>query len=212
MRRQSRLAYGLIAVFLALWGVSLGLPGIVFNTPDRLHENQSVGETTAFLEQGAECWTGTGIHLRLNRDHVLTDTRGTKFSDLGQQQIACRGLTTKTSYKGYRILIDGWLGAFFYIFAWYANVLALVALILALIGRAPKTAAWIAGGAFLLGLDAFRLDALPIIGICPCLPETVDHLAIGYYVWEFSILALLSSQFVTIKQRRAERGEEPAIS
>jgi hypothetical protein len=99
---------------------------------------------------------------------------------------------------GYDILRVGWIAALFGMFAWYSNLLAVIAFVCA------KTCAYKTGIAFsfiafLLGLLALTLRYIPTseanFGTCglpdivpPCAP--LDRLGIGFYVWLASFLVL----------------------
>lgn len=199
MRWQSWTAYGLMGFFLVLYGVSMFLPGLVLNqSPVVPPEAVTEANAVSFLARHAACW-GRDSRLSLAPNGDVRDDKGNKLTHDERQQIACRDPDNQTVYRGYEVLAVGWLGIFSSDFAWYANLLALVALILALMGRAPKTATLLSVGGVLFGLDAFRFTGMPSLDV-PGQP--LDHFGSGYYVWEVSLAVLLAAQLITLWQRR----------
>ncbi len=102
---------------------------------------------------------------------------------------------------GYSLLLTGWAGTFILQFAWWANPLAFLALIFSMIS-ARKTALALSVGSFVLALQTYLLHNVPttpesvdcdldIRLRAPPYCGTVDHLAIGYYLWLASILMLV---------------------
>jgi hypothetical protein len=103
------------------------------------------------------------------------------------------------SYKGGDILPIGWLGLFLGNIAWYANCFFFIALILACIRPVPSilTVLFALIG-FMIGLHAWSFYHMPADeggGSC----YLVDHLGIGYYVWEMSFIFLAFSR-ISVKQ------------
>ena len=98
-----------------------------------------------------------------------------------------------TADSGLYMLEQGWLGMLVLNFAWWANILVLAAFIVALAGSAPRAATALALSGFAFGLQSFTYDGRPAQGAWHTLP--VDHLAIGFYVWEAVFLLLALSQW-----------------
>lgn len=72
-------------------------------------------------------------------------------------------------------------------YAWYANMLYLLA-ILAFLLRSYRWAFWSAAAAALLGLDTFRLTHFQTDSAGYRVP--VDHVGSAFYVWEAAFLIL----------------------
>jgi hypothetical protein len=97
---------------------------------------------------------------------------------------------------GASVLAWGALGALLGQFGWYANIMGLAALVLALLDRR--------GAARLLALVGFALGLYSLLLVAQPLPldeggmntVTVSRLGSGFYVWELSFLLLAASQFV----------------
>lgn len=202
MQRQSWAAYGLIGLFVVLYAVSMFLPGLVLNqSPVVPPEAVTEAKAMSFLARHAACWgRDSWLHMAPNGD--VLDDKGKKLTHDERQQIACRDPDDQTVYLGYDVLAVGWLGIFSGDYAWYANLLVLVAFVLALMARAPRAAAVLSGGSVLLGLDAFRFTGMPSHNV-PGQP--LDHLGSGYYVWEVSLAVLLAAQIVVLWKRRERR-------
>jgi hypothetical protein len=94
---------------------------------------------------------------------------------------------------GYEILLQGWLGVFQGIVAWYANCLFLFGL-LYLYLRMYKLATYFSLFALALGLQSlfFSVKYLDESGVNTA---TVDHLGPGFYLWmlSFALLAIGSA-------------------
>lgn len=89
---------------------------------------------------------------------------------------------------GFVLLLQGWLGIFIGQFAWYANVLALLSF-KAIRNNKPVRGSFFALTAFILGLQSFLFLQKPLDeGVSSW--HNVDHLGIGFYVWELSFLVL----------------------
>jgi len=196
---------GLMVAFLALFGISLTLPSMVLYETADSRVISSESELSAELERGSYCRVLGDAKLHLTPDHEAATADGIPLSWQPSKTIAC---TSKIVRPAREILYWGWLGPLIGIFAWYANLLALVSVILSVIGRTPKAALVFALGAVLLGLDTFRFHGEPSMGMGPA--PFLDHLESGYYVWEFSFVMLLLSQLAMLPLRKASADHQPA--
>src|SRR5690242_9027866 len=70
-------------------------------------------------------------------------------------RVTCCGYGTLDTldYRGYEILLTGWLGVLDGTIAWYAN--PLLALALATIGKKGNTSLWLSGAGLFLALSTF---------------------------------------------------------
>ena len=206
VRQQRWIARGLIAAFFMLYSASLALPCMALYAVADSQTMSSEGAVAAELQRGAYCWRLGGERLQLPSSHAVATAHGTSLSNLPAKEIAC---TSKTQRLGWEILCEGWLGPLIGILAWYANVFAVVSLILGMLGRTPKTAVAFALGSVMLGLDSFRFTVEPSMGMTP--GSFLDHFERGFYVWEFSLMTLLLSQLVAAPLCKARTKHESAM-
>jgi hypothetical protein len=104
------------------------------------------------------------------------------------------------SKSGFWILTMGWLGIFGGMIAWYANIFGLVAFI-ASTKKKYKTGFINSIIAFMLGLQSFNFHTLYQNegGVNNLI---VDHLGIGFYVWEASFAILVLFCLLNILYKR----------
>jgi hypothetical protein len=98
----------------------------------------------------------------------------------------CKGwdVPVAGSLYGYEVLPLGALAAFLGVFAWFANFLMILAVVLAAIGK--RLAAMILSvSAVALGLHSFALEAIPFseVSMRPDNLNLVDRLGPGFYLW-----------------------------
>jgi hypothetical protein len=116
---------------------------------------------------------------------------------------------------GYDLFLTGWAGIFILQFAWWANPLAFLVLIFSTSG-VRKTALALSVSSFLLALQTYLLHNVPTSpGSVDCDLDirlrappycgTVDHLAIGYYLWLASILMLVVYCALQTQKARREK-------
>jgi hypothetical protein len=103
---------------------------------------------------------------------------------------------------GYYILREGWQSLSPNMLAWNANPLFFLALFCAFI-RMYREGLWFSIVALLLGLQSFFFHTKPN------LPQVwhVDHLGVGFYVWELSFLVLTIFCFMQHKNARLRRAK-----
>ncbi len=98
-----------------------------------------------------------------------------------------------TTDSGLDMLASGWLGMLELNFAWWANILGFGAFVVAVAAGPQRVTSVLALTGFAFGLQSFQYDGRPGAGTWHTLP--VDHLAIGFYVWEGFFLLLAASQW-----------------
>ncbi|MEH6454926.1 MAG: hypothetical protein V7749_01260 [Cocleimonas sp.] len=100
--------------------------------------------------------------------------------------------TSAEDIYGYWVLITGWIGAIFIQFAWYANPLNLLALLLA--RDKPRTALLLSFAALTLASGAFIFYEIPTGFNYE--KVFIKELGLGFYIWYaaqvFFLLALIS--------------------
>lgn len=110
------------------------------------------------------------------------------------------GMTS--TYHGYGALLLGWAVVFVGIFSWFANPVYYAALVLVKLNM-YKPALFLSLLAFALGLQALMFTSFPSGPIGREIYDSVDHLALGYYVWMASFLLLaMYSQIKLMKSKR----------
>jgi hypothetical protein len=105
------------------------------------------------------------------------------------------------TYKGLDILLSGGFGIFVSNFAWFANVLFLIAILNAF-GKKYTSAIVFSLGALALGLQAFTFTAWPL-DEGSVMKATLIRFEVGYYLWLTSFLVL--GLYSLIKRRRVNR-------
>jgi hypothetical protein len=87
---------------------------------------------------------------------------------------------------GFNVLALGWLGVFLANFAWYANIIMLIGVVRSIRAKKFRSALNYSILAVVLGFQAFMLNTVPMDEAGNY--RTVDHLAIGYYMWEAALI------------------------
>jgi hypothetical protein len=188
-RQYHRIGLGLLALFLVLYLVSLFLPAWVEYAVSNSRGVATAGELARELEKGSHCRTTDGAR-DLTRD-------ATPSGPLPQDSVC----VPVSAWRGLEVLLLGWLALLIPNFAWAANPLALSAVILRV--HAPAKAFGPALGAVLLGFDAFRFDEPSMGAMAP--PPRIDHLASGYWVWEFSFVVLFLACLAAFREAQCSR-------
>jgi len=108
--------------------------------------------------------------------------------------------TSAEDIYGYWVLITGWIGAIFIQFAWYANPLNLLALLLA--RDKPRTALLLSFAALILASGTFIFYEIPTGFNYEKI--FIKELGLGFYIWYaaqvFFLLALIS-RFINYLER-----------
>lgn len=175
----------LILLAVALYGVSMFLPGIVYK-PD-FQDNVKNGPCSYAIEHGFRCQllsNGYECSLLKNGEIESPSNRQRILEYCGDDW----NIPVAEIHYGYQILLLGWFGLFAGIFAWLGNPLFVKTLLLIRTKRYQE-ALYIAIASFAVGLTAFMVHRVPRNegGVNDYI---VDHLGIGYYVWLASFIAL----------------------
>ena len=125
---------------------------------------------------------------------------GKTFVDKQKILDYCKGwdVPIASQDSGFHILLMGPLGVFLGMFAWFANPLMLLALLLSTF-RKRRTSMAIAVAAIALGLQAYAFRAVPFseASMDPSNLNHVDHLGYGFYLWMAALVAFAASCFAT---------------
>jgi hypothetical protein len=173
---------------LALYAAALAAPAILFK-PD-VRSNPKHGECGFAAKDDVRCEAfGFGQGATICQ---RGDAAGKTFVDRARILDYCKGWDQPIagSLHGYEILAMGVLGLFLGIFAWFANPLMLVAVLLSAFGK-RHGAMIVAVPAVALGLQSYALDSIPFseASMKPDNLNVVDHLGLGFYLWMASLLA-----------------------
>src|SRR5262249_33628901 len=126
-------------------------------------------------------------------------TPGRTFVDKAKILDYCKGWDQPVAgvLHGYEILPMGVLGVFLGIFAWFANLLMLAAVLLSAVGK-PLAAMILSLAAILVGLQSYGLDAVPFneASMAADNLNVVDRLGLGFYLWKASLLAFTAYCFL----------------
>jgi hypothetical protein len=170
---------------LVLFAGALMSPAIVFKPDAR--SNPKRGECAFAVNDNVMCQSfsfgGSGM---TSCERIEPANSGRTFVDEGKILDYCKGweLPVADAYFGYRVLLLGFLGVLVGVFAWLANSLMLLAVLLSAFNK--RTASMIlAVSSITLGLQSFMLEAVPFneSSMDPGNLNFVDHLGIGFYVW-----------------------------
>jgi hypothetical protein len=181
----------LLAAGLVLFAVSLLAPGIVFRPDAR--SNPKRGECAFAMQDDVVC-SSFGFGAGATVCEVAKEARpGETFVDRQKIIDYCKGWDAPVAERdlGYVVLATGFLGVFVGVFAWFANPLMLLAVLLSL-SRRRVVAMVLAVAAVALGLQAYALDAVPFneASMEPDNLNYVDRLGYGFYLWMASLVIL----------------------
>lgn len=191
---------------LALYAAALAFPAIIYKPDPRSNPKRS--ECGFAVTDDVMCQSfsfgGPGPTLC---QRVEGNTSGKTFVDKGKILEYCKGwdLPVAGSLYGYEILPMGVLGVLLGVFAWFANLLTLLAVVLSAFGK--RLAAMILSvGSVALGLQSFALDAVPFseASMKPDNLNIVDRLGPGFYLWMASLVVFAVYCFLK-KPDAAER-------
>lgn len=190
----------ILVVSLVLFATSLALPAIVFHPGVSTSTYDICAAPAKYVcsqqsQNTIVCGEQHNLPSDVNQSQLLSPSAVSQFCtafNAGKPLDAYAGQV----YQGWGVLIFGWLGSW----AWFANVSALVAFILVQSSRRKSKAGLVFGLVSpVLGLLAFSFTAAYS-------DETghlmyVDHLALGYYVWELSLSIFAAYCILTFFQR-----------
>lgn len=191
---------------LALYAAALAFPAIVFKPDPR--SNPKASECGFAVRDNVTCesfgFGGSGSTLC---QRMEGNTSGKTFVDKGKILEYCKGwdLPVAGSLYGYEILPMGVLGVLLGMFAWLANLLTLLAVVLSAFGK-RLVAMILSVASVALGLQSFTLDAVPFneASMQPDNLNVVDHLGPGFYLWMASLVVFAVYCFLK-KPDTAER-------
>ena len=188
-------SYVLIAG-LALYVAALALQVVIFKPDPRSNPRHAecgfavkddvMCESFSFSGSGSTiCQRGTASGKTFVDKHKILDY--------------CKGWDAPVagSLYGYEILPMGVLGVFLGMFAWFSNVLMLLAVLFAAIGR-RLAAIILSASAVALGLQSFALDAVPFNegSMKADSLNVVDHLGLGFYLWMAALVVFAAYCFL----------------
>lgn len=180
----------LLIAGLVLFVAALLSPAIIFKPDAR--SNPKRGECAFAVNYNVMCQSfsfgGSGM---TSCERVEPRNSGRTFVDKAKILDYCKGweLPVAEVYFGYRVLLLGLLAVLVGVFAWLANPLMLLAVLLSAFNK--RTASMIlAVCSIALGLQSFMLEAVPFneSSMDPGNLSFVDRLGIGFYVWMGSLV------------------------
>jgi hypothetical protein len=189
------LRLALLIAGLALYAAALAAPAIHFRPDPRSNPKRSecgfAVKDDVMCESFAFGGRGSTICQR-------GGAPGKTFVDKGKILDYCKdwGAPVAGSLWGYEILPMGVLGVLLGMFAWLANPLMLIALLLAVFRR-RRAAMVLSVPAVALGLQSYALDGIPFneSSTGPDTLNVVDHLGLGFYLWMASLLVFAACCF-----------------
>lgn len=183
---------------LALYAAALFSPAIIFKPDARSNPKRS--ECAFAVKDGVRCGSfsfgGPGL---TSCERVDSRKPGGTFIDRKKILDYCMGWDTPVAELnyGYSVLLKGFLGVFAGVFAWFANPLMLLALLLSRLNKRPA-AMILSACSVALGLQSWMLKAVPF-NESSMRPENlnyVDHLGGGFYLWMGSLVAFAACCFL----------------
>ena len=188
-----------LIVGLALYAAALFAPAIIFK-PD-VRSNPKHGECGFAVGADVMCDSfafGGGGSTSCSRAGAGPSTKA--FVDKAKILEYCKGWDQPVagSYYGYETLLLGLLAVLLGIFAWFANPVMLLAVLLSAF-RKRLAAMILSAASIALGLQSFALDAVPFneASIQPDNLNVVDHLGLGFYLWMGSLVVFAAYCFLT---------------
>lgn len=110
--------------------------------------------------------------------------------------------------RGYWVLATGWLGFVIFQFAWYANPLNLLAILL--VERRPTVAFLLSIAALILATQVFLFNEIPTVSGEE--KTYIREFGLGVYLWYLShgliVLSIVSRVFLHVIQMRNESTQE----
>ena len=205
---MSKLRRRILIAGLGLFVAALFSPGIVFK-PD-VRSNPKYSECAFAVQDNVMCesfsFGGPGL---MTCGVVEGKTSGKTFVDKRKILDYCKGWDSPVAASdyGYNILLTGFLGVLVGVFAWFANPLMLLALLLSTFKKRVASLV-LAVFSIALGLQSYMLEAVPFneSSMHPDNLNFVDHLGRGFYLWmgslvTFSVYCLLLHQPSAISHR-----------
>lgn len=174
-------------LIVCLYTLSLFLPGII--SEPTLEDNFKHGFCARATTQDFRCnWKSWSSYNCARADSKLLKNEKISSSEEVTELCGQDWDTPQAKiFKGYEILMMGWLGIFIFNFAWWGNPLFFIALILGL-RKKYKDAYYFSVLAFAFGVSAFALFRVPR-NEGRVNDHIVDQLGIGYYLWLITLVA-----------------------
>jgi hypothetical protein len=191
---MSRARIGALVAGLGLFAGALASPAIVF-TPDA-RSNPKRDECAFAVEDDVMCesfsFGGPGLASCTVVDRQTSGQTSEKaFVDKRKILEYCKGweLPVTAVSDGYEILLTGFLGVLVGVFAWFANPLMLLAVLLSTFKKRLASII-LSVAAIALGLQSYALKAIPFneSSMDPGNLNFVDHFGLGFYLWMASLL------------------------
>jgi len=195
---MSKLRICVLIVGLGLFVAALFSPAIIFKPDARSNPKRT--ECAFAVKDNVMCesfsFGGSGL---TSCGLIEGKTSGKTFIDKGKILDYCKGwdLPVAASDYGYDALLMGPLGILVGVFAWFANPLMLLALLLST-SKKRVAAMILSVSAIALGLQSYTLEAVPFTesSMAPENLNFVDHLGRGFYLWMGSLAAFSAYCFL----------------
>lgn len=202
---MSKLRLCILIAGLGLFVGALLSPAIIFKPDARSNPKRS--ECAFAVKDNVMCesfsFGGPGM---TTCGLVERQTSAKAFVDRQKILDYCKGweLPIAASEYGYHILPIGFLGALVGVFAWFANPLMLLALLLSTLKK-RLAAIILSVSAIALGLQSYMLEAIPFneSSMAPENLNFVDHLGLGFYLWMASLVTFAA--YCVLKGEAAPR-------
>lgn len=186
---MSKLRKYVLVVGLVLSVGALFSPGIIFKPDAR--SNPKAGECSFAVQDNVMCesfsFGGSGM---TSCGLAQASTPGKDLVDKKKILDYCKGWNAPVAAReyGYAILSTGFLGAFVGVFAWFANPLMVLAVVLSMFKK-RLAAMMLSLCSLALGLQSGMLEAVPFneSSMDPKNLNLVDHLGLGFYLWMGSL-------------------------
>jgi len=194
----------LFLLALVLYFGSLALPAVVYQ-PSLLGNPKYESGCDGAEQQNLTCEL-VGSHLDCG-DQNFIKASNVKWTPLTDEQLAtyCAGydVPQESVDTGWSILLLGWLGILMLVFAWYANIIACFALLFsrARLPQMNRIGLGLSLASFFVGLDSFAFHQ-KLLDESVSDSLYVDHLGIGFYAWELSLLILAAYFYVRLQKSK----------
>jgi hypothetical protein len=182
---------------LALFVAALSVPAILFKPDAR--SNPKLSECGFAVQEGVLC-----EHFAFGGGGMTSCGRGerppgTTFVDRQRILEYCKDkdLPVASVLYGYEVVLMGVLAGLIGVFAWFANPLMLVAVVLAAFGK-RAVAMVLSVAAVGLALQSYALHGVPFseASVSPENLNLVDRMGLGFYLWMASLLAFAAYCFL----------------
>ncbi|HEY4167334.1 MAG TPA: hypothetical protein VGM96_11180 [Reyranella sp.] len=181
---------------LGLYAAALFAPAIIFKPDARSNPKRS--ECGFAVKDDVMCESFAFGGSRMTSCQ-RGQTSGRTFVDKAKILDYCKGWDQSVAsvLLGYQILPMGVLGVFLGMFAWFANLLMLAAVLLSAFGK-RLAGMMLSLAAIALGLQSYAMRAVPFneASMAADNLNVVDRLGLGFYLWMASLLAFTAYCFL----------------